>query len=76
MYIDLYSKLHTCTDKYDAHAVFLTKRYNVTPMVLHVAGHVRQRACAWDIQRGDVECPSVVTTPTRPTSRDRVVHEF
>ena len=34
-YIDLYSQLHTCTNKYDAHAELSKKLYNVTPRVLH-----------------------------------------
>ena len=33
-YIDLYSQLHTCTNKYDAHAELSKKLYNVTPRVL------------------------------------------
>ena len=35
-YIDLYSQLHTCTNKYDAHAELSKKLYNVTPRVLQI----------------------------------------
>ena len=37
LYIDLYFMLHTFAHKYDAHAVFKQKQYNVTPRVLQQA---------------------------------------
>ena len=41
-YIDLYSQLHTCTNKYDAYAELSKKLYNVTSRVLHLVSSRRR----------------------------------